>query len=99
MKSLAFRLWSGLKVTSAYPTDVPFRALPTCKYERHGTTTLFAALETASGLVKAGHYKRRRRREFLDFMNGIIEAYGNEREIHVILDGGDTHWWLSDTTG
>jgi hypothetical protein len=27
------------------------------EYERHGTTTLFAALETAAGLVKAGHYK------------------------------------------
>ena len=36
--------------------------------------------------VKAGHYKRRRRREFLDFMNGIIDAYGKEKEIHVILD-------------
>ncbi len=42
------------------------------EYERHGTTTLFAALETATGLVKAGHYKRRRRRGFLDFMNGEI---------------------------
>jgi hypothetical protein len=28
-----------------------------CK--RHGTTTLFAALEVATGLVKAGHYQRR----------------------------------------
>jgi hypothetical protein len=28
-------------------------------YKRHGTTTLFPALETATGLVKAGHYKRR----------------------------------------
>jgi DDE superfamily endonuclease len=56
------------------------------EYKRHGTTTLFAALETATGLVKAGHYKRRRRREFLDFMNSVIEAYGKEKEIHVILD-------------
>jgi hypothetical protein len=39
------------------------------------------ALETATGLVKAGHYKRRRRREFLDFMNGIIDTYGKEKEI------------------
>ena len=51
------------------------------EYKRHGTTTLFAALETATGLVKAGHYKRRRRREFLDFMNGIIDTYGKEKEI------------------
>jgi hypothetical protein len=61
------------------------------EYKRHGTTTLFAALETATGLVKAGHYKRRRRREFLDFMNGVIEAYGMEKEIHVILDNLNTH--------
>ena len=61
------------------------------EYERHGTTTLFAALETATGLVKAGDYKRRRRREFLDFMNGVIDCYGNEKEIHLILDNLNTH--------
>lgn len=33
-------------------------------YKRHGTTTLFAALEVASGEVQVGHYHRRRRREF-----------------------------------
>ena len=60
-------------------------------YKRHGTTTLFAALEVATGLVKAGHYKRRRRREFLDFMNEVIAAYGKEQEIHVILDNLNTH--------
>jgi transposase len=61
------------------------------EYKRHGTTTLFAALEIATGLVKAGHYKRRRRREFLDFMNGVIKTYGKEKEIHVILDNLNTH--------
>src|SRR5246500_2821467 len=33
-------------------------------YKRHGTTTLFAALDVATGLVKTGHYQRRRRVEF-----------------------------------
>jgi transposase len=61
------------------------------EYERHGTTTLFAALETATGLVRTGHYKRRRRGEFLDFMNGIVGFYGNDKEIHVILDNLNTH--------
>src|SRR6202162_325481 len=67
------------------------------EYERHGTTTLFAVLETATGLVKAGHYKRRRRREFLDFMNGVIDSYGKNKEIHVILDNlTPTHTsWLN----
>jgi transposase len=60
------------------------------EYKRHGTTTLFAALNVVTGQVKAGHYNRRRRVEFLDFMNGIIAEYG-EREIHVILDNLNTH--------
>jgi transposase len=60
------------------------------EYRRHGTTTLFAALEIATGQVKAGHYKRRRRREFLDFMNTIVGDY-REQEIHVILDNLKTH--------
>jgi transposase len=37
-------------------------------YKRHGTTTLFAAFDIATGQVIAGHYNRRRRREFLDFI-------------------------------
>src|SRR5215472_13265825 len=41
-------------------------------YKRHGTTTLFAALDVATGQVKTGHYTRRRRREFLDFRNEIV---------------------------
>jgi transposase len=59
-------------------------------YKRHGTTTLFTALNVASGQVKAGHYKRRRRREFLDFMNELIADYPDQ-EIHVILDNLNTH--------
>lgn len=59
-------------------------------YKRHGTTTLFAAMEVATGLVKTGHYKRRRRREFLDFMNELVAQYP-KREIHVVLDNLNTH--------
>ena len=59
-------------------------------YKRHGTTTLFAALNIVTGEVKTGHYPRRRRREFLDFMNGIV-ADNPGREIHVVLDNLNTH--------
>jgi transposase len=59
-------------------------------YTRHGTTTLFAALEVATGLVKTAHYQRRRRREFLDFMNEIVAEHAG-REIHVVLDNLNTH--------
>jgi hypothetical protein len=40
-------------------------------YKRHGTATLFAALEVATGKVIAAHSKRRRRVEFLGFMNSV----------------------------
>lgn len=60
------------------------------EYKRHGTTTLFAALEVATGLVRIGHYPRRRRREFLDFMNCIVACYP-DTELHVILDNLNTH--------
>jgi hypothetical protein len=51
-------------------------------YKRHGTTTLFAALGAATSLVKTGHYQRRRRVEFLDFMNRLVAEHAG-REIHV----------------
>lgn len=60
------------------------------EYKRHGTTTLFAALEVATGMVQVGHYLRRRRREFLDFMNSIVARHP-EIELHVILDNLNTH--------
>ena len=43
-------------------------------YKRHGTTTLFAALEVATGKILATHSKRRRRVEFLDFMDRVTSA-------------------------
>ena len=49
----------------------------------------FAALDVATGQIKAGHYARRRR-EFLDFMNEIV-AENPARQIHVILDNLNTH--------
>lgn len=69
------------------------------EYKRHGTTTLFAALEVATGQIQAGHFNRRRRREFLAFMNEVIAAHP-DKEVHVILDNLNTHkpkkdGWLS----
>jgi transposase len=61
------------------------------EYQRHGTTTLFAALEVATGRVYADHYQRRRRREFLDFMNQVVADYGPDTELHVVLDNLSTH--------
>jgi transposase len=59
-------------------------------YKRHGTTTLFAALEVATGKIIAIHSKRRRRIEFLGFMNSVVAAFPG-RELHVIVDNLNTH--------
>ena len=61
------------------------------EYKRHGTTNLFAGLNVATGQVKTGHYARKRRREFLDFMNQLVAGYPSDLEIHVILDNYKTH--------
>jgi transposase len=59
-------------------------------YKRHGTTTLFAALNVSTGKVTGRQYKRRRRIEFLDFMNRVVAEHPG-RELHVILDNLNTH--------
>jgi len=59
-------------------------------YKRNGTSTLFAAFEVATGKVTAAHKTRRRRIEFLDFMNDIVAAHA-DTAIHVILDNLNTH--------
>jgi transposase len=59
-------------------------------YKRNGTSTLFAAFEVATGKVTVVHKKRRRRIEFLDFMNDVVATYTNTA-IHVVLDNLNTH--------
>src|ERR1700751_4577651 len=59
-------------------------------YKRHGTTTLFAALDVATGKIMAEHSKRRRRVEFLGFMKRLAKAFP-DRELHVVLDNLNTH--------
>lgn len=61
------------------------------EYKRHGTTTLFAALDIMKGNVMVKHTQRRRRREFLDFMNEVIRDVEPDREVHVVLDNLKTH--------
>lgn len=60
------------------------------EYKRHGTSTLFAALNVMTGKVFAKHASRRRRREFLAFMNELVALHPG-RELHVVLDNLSTH--------
>src|SRR5205823_1879172 len=67
---------------------LPERA--THDYVRHGTTTLFAALEVATGRVTEACYDRHRHEEFLDFLKKVARAY-RRRELHVVVDNYRTH--------
>jgi transposase len=60
-------------------------------YDRHGTTTLFAALDVATGNVLGKCYPRHRATEFLDFLRAIEATMPTDVEIHVVLDNYATH--------
>ena len=55
-------------------------------YKRHGTTTLFAALDVATGEVVHECLPRHRHQEFLRFLRKIERSVASELDIHVILD-------------
>ena len=60
-------------------------------YVRHGVTSLFAALDIASGSVIAAHYRRHRHQEFLRFLKTIDTAVPAEFDLHLICDNYATH--------
>jgi transposase len=59
-------------------------------YVRHGTTTLFAALEVATGKVTDACYPRHRHEEFLRFLRQVAKAYPRKR-LHIVVDNYATH--------
>jgi transposase len=60
-------------------------------YKRHGTTTLFAALDVLDGTVLGRCMQRHRHQEFLRFLNAIEANVPAGKLIHVILDNYGTH--------
>jgi transposase len=60
-------------------------------YQRHGTTSLFAALDVKAGTVLAECYARHRAEEFLKFLRKIDDAVPKELDVHLILDNYTTH--------
>ncbi|MQU78518.1 IS630 family transposase, partial [Sinorhizobium medicae] len=63
----------------------------THSYVRHGTTTLFAALDVASGFVIGKCYKRHRATEFLDFLKQIDASVPSDLDVHIVMDNYATH--------
>jgi transposase len=62
----------------------------TADYIRHGTTTLFAALEIATGKVTAACQPRHRHQEFLRFLKQVARTYP-DRELHLVMDNYAAH--------
>lgn len=60
-------------------------------YERHGTTTLFAALNVVTGTVLQDCMPRHRHQEFLAFLKQMTRSVPTDLDIHVILDNYATH--------
>ncbi len=60
-------------------------------YVRHGTTTLFAALDVASGRVLAKCKQRHRHQEFLQFLRDIEASIPKRLDVHLIVDNYATH--------
>ena len=73
----------------------------TSGYTRHGTSSLFAALDVAAGRVIGRCYRRHRAEEFRDFLDAVDAAVPAGVEVHVVLDNASIHkappirTWLS----
>jgi transposase len=60
-------------------------------YKRHGTTTLFAALEVAQGKVIGQCFARHRHQEFLKFLKRLDSEFPADVRLHMVLDNYGTH--------
>ena len=60
-------------------------------YERHGTTTLFAALDIVNGEVLARCRRRHRHQEYLAFLKQVDENVPRNLDVHIIVDNYATH--------
>jgi len=73
------------------PMDLGQPERQTHDYVRHGTTDLFAALDTATGKVLGKCYRQHRAREFKLFLREIESSVPRELDVHVVLDNLATH--------
>lgn len=60
-------------------------------YERHGTTTLFAALDVRNGKVIGSLHRRHRALEFRKFLDQVEASVPADLDVHLILDNYSTH--------
>lgn len=75
----------------ALPLSFGYSETRTHDYVRHGTTTLFAALDVATGEVIGRLHRRHRAKEFLAFLNEIDREVPDNLDIHLVMDNYGTH--------
>lgn len=63
----------------------------TATYSRHGTTTLFAALDVATGQVIGKCHRRHRAKEFIGFLKEIDRNVPDGLDVHIVMDNLSTH--------
>ena len=73
------------------PLDIGYVEGVTHDYVRHGTTTLFAALDVANGQVLTDCKPRHRHQEFLAFLRHIDSNVPEDLEVHLIVDNYSPH--------
>ena len=86
---------SGIQALDRSQPGLPLKpgraATLTHDYKRHGTTTLFAALDVRTGLVVGECLPRHRAKEFLRFLRKIDRATKKSLDLHLVLDNYATH--------
>src|SRR3546814_13027076 len=60
-------------------------------YKRHGVTSLFAALDIATGRIIGKCYRRHRSQEFRRFLDEIEAAVPEDLDVHLVMDNYATH--------
>jgi transposase len=86
------RCWSTRCAISRFFQCCPARpSAATHDYKRHGTTSLFAALDIATGSVIGKCWPRHRAIEFRKFLNQIDRAVPADLTVHLVLDNYATH--------
>jgi hypothetical protein len=99
MRSPRSRRWTGPRRSCRCSPGLAERR--SHDYVRHGTSTLFAALDIATGQVTGACKPRHRHQEFLAFLKQVTRAY-TEGELHLVIDNYAAHKhpnvkkWLGD---
>src|SRR5437764_14428516 len=89
MRNRPFRHWIGLTRCCRFHLAEPERH--GFEYYRHGTLSLYAALEVRTGKVVGKTAPRHTSAEFINFLGEVVASAKWAREIHIILDNLSAH--------